>query len=68
MRRISFYFLLTLVSLMAMMTFVSPAVSSTSQTDNTIVIGAGIATAYNVTSLTLEKNTEYTIYLQNASK
>lgn len=46
-----------------MMTYVSPTASSTSG-NHTIVIGAGIDTAYNVTSISLEKNTQYTIIFE----
>ena len=64
MQRVSFYIILGLFSIVMLFTSVTPAAPSVDQDNNIIVIGAGLATAYNVTEIHLEKNTEYTIVFE----
>ena len=64
MRRVPFYVIVGLFSIVLLFISVTPVTSNVDQDNNIIVIGAGVATAYNVTEIPLKKNTEYTIVFE----
>lgn len=63
-QRTSFHVILGLISIAVLVNSLTSAVTNVNQDTNIIVIGTGIDIVYNVTSIHLEKNTQYTIVFE----